>query len=90
MFGPESDLVWPWAQSERAGSGILTHPICDKIGNEWVAIKILDSSPELLGFQNAANLSGGVPTPQLNFFNAQKITKKIQKQQMLVNCLIGL
>ena len=29
----------PDPKSERAGSGTLTHPVWDKIGTKWVAIK---------------------------------------------------
>ena len=60
----------------RAGSRTLTHPIRDKIFMNWVAIKILDHSPELLGVQNAANLSRGVPTPKSQLFQSPKISKK--------------
>ena len=37
--------TWDQVQekSEQAGSGTLTHPILDKIGTKWVAIKDLDS-----------------------------------------------
>ena len=59
-------------KSERAGSGTLIHPIWDKIGTKWVAIKDFGAFPGVPGVSKRRESFSRGPDP---FLDHKKSTK---------------